>query len=162
MLISQELAAAINAEIGREFHASHQYVAIAAHFDGLALRKLAEFFYKQSDEERQHAMKLARYLVGVGGALVVPAVEAPRAEFESSDEVLQLAYHWELEITRHINDLMTLAIEQKDYIAQDFLRWFVSEQLEEVRKMDDLLKILRQVGERNLVMVEAYLVHGEA
>jgi bacterioferritin B len=73
--------------------------------------------------------------------------------------VIQLALDWELKITGHINDLFSLAVVQKDYIAQDFLRWFVSEQLEEVSSMDTLLKVVRQSGERNLIMIEAYLSH---
>lgn len=62
-------------------------------------------------------------------------------------------------MTRRINALMALAIDQKDYIAQDFLRWFETEQLEEVSTMDRLLKVVRQTGERNLIMIEAYLSH---
>ena len=64
-----------------------------------------------------------------------------------------------MEVTRRINDLMTLAISQKDYLGQDFLRWFVTEQLEEVTTMENMLKIVQQAGERNLIMLEAYLIH---
>ncbi len=159
MLISKELTAAINEEIGLEFFASHQYLNIAAYFEGLALKKLAKMFYKQSEEERGHGLKFAKYVVEAGGIVEVPAVQAPKAIFKNVEEAIRLSLEWELEVTKRCNALMALAIEQKDYIAQDFLRWFVTEQLEEVSTMDNLLKIIQQAGERYIVMLEAYLSH---
>lgn len=160
MLISAELNKAFNEQIGRELLASHQYIAIASYFDGRALKKLAEMFFKQSEEEREHAMKFVEYLNDVGGKVEVPAIDAPKSDFQSAEEAVKLALHWELEVTRHINDLMTMAIEQKDYAAKEFLGWFVTEQVEEVSTMQDLLQIVQQVGEQHLIMVEAYLSHG--
>ncbi|GBC96023.1 Ferritin BfrB [bacterium HR16] len=160
MLISEELNKAFNEEIGRELFASHQYIAIASYFDGRALKKLAEMFFKQSEEEREHAMKFVDYLNDVNGKVEIPAVQAPKNDFQSAEEAVRLALEWELEVTKHINDLMTLAIEQKDYAAQEFLDWFVKEQVEEVSTMQDLLQIVQQVGEHYLIMVEAYLSHG--
>ena len=159
MLISKELTAALNEEIGLELFASHQYLAIAAYFDSLALKKLAAMFYKQADEERQHALKFVHYVSDTGGALKIPIVKAPQAAFKSVEDAVKLSLDWELEVTKHCNALMTLAVAQKDYAAQDFLRWFVTEQLEEVNTMESLLKIVRQAGERNLIMLEAYLSH---
>jgi ferritin len=159
MLISKELTAAINEEIGLELFASNQYLNIAAYFEGLALKKLAKMFYKQSDEERGHALKFAKYVVEAGGTLAVPAVPPPTTTFKNVEEALRLSLDWELEVTRRCNALMALAIEQKDYIAQDFLRWFVTEQLEEVSTIDGLLKVTQQAGERNIIMLEAYLSH---
>lgn len=160
MLISEELNKAFNEEIGRELFASHQYIAIASYFDGRALKKLAALFFKQSEEEREHAMKFVEYLNDVNGKVEVPAVDAPKSDFQSAEEAVRLALEWELDVTKHINDLMTLAVEQKDYAAQEFLDWFVKEQVEEVSTMQDLLQIVQQVGEHYLIMVEAYLSHG--
>jgi bacterioferritin B len=159
MLISKELTAAINEQVGHEFAASHQYANIAAYFDSLALKKLAKMFYKQSEEEREHGMKFVHYVSEAGGDVAIPAIAAPRAAFKSVEEAIQLSLDWEMEVTRRINNLMTQAIAEKDYIGQDFLRWFVTEQLEEVSTMDNLLKVVKQAGERNLIMLEAYLSH---
>ena len=74
---------------------------------------------------------------------------------------MQAALNWEEEVTRQITKLMDLAVKQNDYLAQSFLQWFIDEQLEEVVKMDRLLAVIKQSGERNLLMVEAYLVHIE-
>lgn len=161
MLISPELNKAFNEEIGRELFASHQYIAIASYFDGRALKKLAQMFFKQSEEEREHAMKFVEYLNDVNGKVEVPAIEAPKSDFQNAEEAVRLALQWELDVTKHINDLMTMAIEQKDYAAQEFLDWFVKEQVEEVSTMQDLLQIVQQVGEHYLIMVEAYLSHGD-
>jgi bacterioferritin B len=159
MLISKPFAAAINEQVGHELQASHQYANIAAYFESLALKKLAAMFFKQSEEEREHAMKFIHYVSETGGAVAIPAITAPKAVFKSVEEAIQLSLDWELEVTRRINALMTLAISENDYLGQDFLRWFVTEQLEEVSTMDNLLKVVRQAGERNLIMLEAYLSH---
>jgi bacterioferritin B len=159
MLISKELNAAINEEIGLELFASHQYLNMASYFEGLALKKLAAMFRKQGDEEREHAVKFVHYLDETGGTVEIPAVPAPRATFASVEEAVKVSLDWELEVTRRINALMALAIAQKDYAGQDFLRWFVTEQVEEVATMDNLLKVVKAAGDRSLIMIEAYLVH---
>ena len=160
MMISQKLNAAINEEVGLEFFASNQYVAIAAYFEAKGLKGLAEMFYKQGEEERSHAMKFIRYVVLTGGTVQIPDVKAPKWEFDNVEAAVKLALDWELDVTKRCNDLMSLAIDEKDYAGQDFLRWFVTEQIEEVATMENLLNVCRQVGERNIIMVEAYLVHG--
>lgn len=156
MLISKELEQAINDQVAREFGASLQYVSIAAYFDADSLPQLAAFFYRQSDEERMHAMKFVDYIVDAGGQVRVGAVTASRYDFKSAQDAVQAALDWEMEVTRQINGLMSLAIEQKDYIAQDFLRWFVTEQLEEVSTMETLLRVVKRAGD-NLLWVEDFL-----
>ena len=156
MLISKELEAAMNAQIGREFGASLQYVNIASYFDADSLPQLAAFFYRQAEEEKVHAMKFVHYIVEAGGQVRVPAVDEPKYDFQSAKEAAQAALNWEIEVTRQINELMDLAIEQNDHIGQDFLRWFVSEQLEEVSTMDTLLTVVDRAGD-NMLWVEDYL-----
>ena len=161
MLISPELAAAFNAQIGSEFAASMQYLSIAAHFRKRQLVLLSKLFTKQAEEEREHAMKFVGYVMDTKGGLMIPPIPAPRATFDSAEHAVKAALDWEEEVTRQITHLMDLAVEQNDYIAQSFLQWFIDEQLEEVVKMDRLLEVIKQSGEKNLLMVEAYLVHIE-
>ena len=156
MLINQELQNSINAQVGREFGASLQYVNIATYFDADSLPQLAAFFYRQAEEENMHAMKFVHYVVDAGGQVRIPAVQGPKSDFASAKEAVQAALDWELEVTRQINALMDLAIKQNDHIAQDFLRWFVTEQLEEVKTMDTLLRVVARAGE-NLLWVEDFL-----
>jgi ferritin len=162
VLIGKELAEAFNQQIGHEFGASMQYISIAAHFEARQLKLLAKLFFDQSDEERQHAMKFVKYLLDTKGGLKIPAIPSAPATFASAEDAVQAALNWEHKVTDQITGLMDLAVKQNDYLAQSFLQWFIDEQLEEVTKMDRLLSIIKQSGERNLLMVEAYLVHLES
>jgi ferritin len=156
VLISKELESAMNAQIGREFGASLQYVNIATYFDADSLPQLAAFFYRQAEEEKMHAMKFVHYIVEAGGQVRVPAVEEPKYDFQSAKDAVQAALSWEIEVTKQINELMDLAIKQNDHIGQEFLRWFVSEQLEEVSTMNTLLDVVGRAGE-NMLWVEDFL-----
>ena len=161
MLISRELADAFNSQIGNELGASLQYISIAAHFRQRHLTLLAKLFMEQSDEERQHAQKFIDYLLDTKADLRIPAIAAPKPTFASAEEAVSAALQWENDVTAQVTRLMDQAVKESDYLAQSFLQWFIDEQLEEVVKMDRLLGVIRQSGEKNLLMVEAYLVHIE-
>lgn len=161
MLISSKLAKAFNEQIGHEFGASMQYVSIGAHFNRMQLTLLAKLFFTQAEEERTHAMKFVQYLIDTKGELRIPQTAAPKPTFGSAVEAVEAALEWEREVTRQITALMEIAVKENDYLAQSFLQWFIDEQLEEVVKMDRLASVIRQSGEKNLLMVEAYLVHLE-
>lgn len=159
MLISKKLAQAFNQQIANEFGASMQYISIAAHFNHRNLTLLSKLFLDQANEERDHAMKFVKYLFDTKADVRIPAVAAGTPSFTSSETAVEAALNWEYEVTRQITALMEHAVKDNDYLAQSFLQWFVDEQLEEVAKMDRLLGVIRQSGEKNLLMVEAYLVH---
>lgn len=161
MLISPELADAFNEQIGHEFGASLQYLSIAGYFERQKLKLLAKLFFKQAEEEKQHALKFVHYLLDTQGQLEIPPIPAPVAKFASAEDAAQGALTWEKEVTGQIKRLMDLAVSQTDYLAQSFLQSFIDEQLEEVMKMDQLVSVIRRSGEKNLLMVEAYLVHLE-
>jgi ferritin len=146
MMISEKLNQAMNEQIGHEFGANMQYLAIAAHFHSRYLTLLANLFFEQAEEEKEHAMR-------------IPQIKAPQPEFESAVDAVEAALNWEMEVTRQINNLMDIAVSEKDYLARGMLQWFVDEQLEEINKMDQLLSLIRRAGENNLLMVEAYLIH---
>jgi ferritin len=102
-------------------------------------------------------MKFVHYVADAGGKVAVPAVTAPKPDIGSAENAARLSLEWEMEVTRQINALMDLAIQESDHIAQDFLRWFVTEQLEEVSTMDELLSVIRRAGANGLLFVEDYL-----
>jgi ferritin len=164
MLISQKMNTAINEQVGREFGAFLQYIAIAAHFDAQTLPRLAKHFYRQADEERDHAMRFVHYVVEAGGSAALPAVAAPKGAFNGAEQAVQLSLDWEEEVTRQIHSLVSLAVTERDYTTQNFLQWFVEEQLEEVSSMSALLSVVRRAGEGSLLLVEGYLARegGEA
>jgi ferritin len=154
---SDRLLAAINAQVGNELHASLQYVAIAAHFDAEQLPRLAQFFYRQADEEKMHAMKFVRHVIALGGRVKIPAIASPRAEFATAAEAVALSLQWEHTVTGQIYDLVDIAKSDRDYISMRFLDWFVSEQLEEINTMETLLSLVERAGEENLLLVEDYI-----
>ena len=157
MLASEKLIAAVNRQVGNEFGASLQYVSIAAYFDGQALNELAKFFFRQADEERDHAMRFVHFVIDSEGQLEIPQIASPQADFESAREAVQLALDWEKEVTRQIYGLVDIAKDDSNYIAIRFLDWFVNEQFEEVSTMGHLLQVIERAGEQGLLHVEEFL-----
>ena len=162
MLISTAMNDQMNEQIGHEFGASLQYVAIAAYFDDVGLPVLRDHFFKQADEEREHAMKFVRFILDAGGKVRIPAIPAPKPTFTNAEEAVSLALEWEQTVTKQINALMNRSGTEKDYLSHDFLEWFVREQLEEVSSMDMLLKMVQRTGESGLMLVESALASGHS
>ena len=156
MIISKKLENAINAQVGAEFAASLQYVSIAAYFDAEDLPLLAAFFFRQAEEEKMHALKFAHFVVEAGGQVRIPAIAETFFDFSEPEQCAQLALDWETDVTKMINNLMDIAVQDKDYISQEFLRWFVAEQLEEISTMGTLLKTVQRAG-NNVLLVEDFL-----
>jgi ferritin len=161
MQISKAMADLMSAQVGNELGASNQYIQIATYFDGESLSRLAKFFYDQAEEEREHAMKFVHFLMEVGAEMSIPAIPATKTGIGSAEKAFEMSLGWEQEVTGQINAMMDLAIQEIDYASQAFLQWFVTEQVEEISTMESMLDIIRKAGEKNLLMVEAYLTHGE-
>ena len=157
VLISQVLNDRINEQVGYEFAASIQYTAIAAHFDAESLPFLAQHFYKQAAEEHAHAMKFIKFLIDTSARVEIPTIAKPVAKFPFAEDAVKLSLEQEIKVTNLINGLMDLALKENNHIATTFLQWFVTEQLEEVSSMDQLLKIIQRAGEANLLIIEQYL-----
>ncbi len=161
MLVSQRIIDAFNVQIGNEMGASNQYVAIASYFSSEDLEQLAQFFFRQAEEEREHAMKFVHFILDVGGKVEMPAIEAPRSDFDAARDAVSLSLEWEHEVTTQIYALVEICQEERNHIALRFLDWFVTEQLEEVATIGTLLGIVKRAGEDNLLYVEDYLTrHG--
>jgi ferritin len=143
---SQAFVDALNEQIGHEFAASQQYVACAVYFDAETLPRLAGFFYAQAVEERNHAMMMVQYLLDADAGAVIPAVDAPQARFGDIVEPVQLALDQEKRVSEQINRLAALARDEGDYASEQFLQWFIKEQVEEVSSMSDLLTIVRRAA----------------
>ena len=159
-MISKKLSAAINAQVGNELGASHQYIAVATFFDQEGLPALAQHFYKQSLEERDHAMRFVKLLLDAGGDVKLPAIPAPRTGFKNAAEAVKLALDSEIKVTAQINALMDQAIADKDHGSKNALEWFVNEQREEMASMDTLLRMVKRAGENGLFFVENFLLQG--
>jgi len=161
MLISKKVNDAINQQVGNEFGASLQYVSIATYLSEEGLIELSSFFYKQSEEEREHAMRFVKFVVDSGGQLKIPGIAAPRSSFKQVLEALELSLNWEREVTAQITALYALAVKENDYVSQNFLSWFIKEQLEEVSTMDTLVKVGQRAKDNLLFLEEFVARHGD-
>ncbi len=132
----------LNEQIAHEFAAHQQYVAIAVHYDAETLPRLAAVFYQQALEERGHAMMMIQYLLDAGVEVAVPGIDAPQAGFADLVAPVALALAQEQRVTDQINALAGVARQEGDYASEQFMQWFVKEQVEEVAKMNDLLTVV--------------------
>jgi ferritin len=149
-------AEGLNGQIGYEFAASQQYIAIAVYYDSETLPQLAAHFYRQAVEERNHAMMIVQYILDADEQVVIPGVEAPQTSFSDPVAPVALALAQEKRVTEQIVELVKLAREEGELVGEQFLHWFLQEQREEVASMTELLAVVER-GRENLLHVEEYL-----
>ncbi len=147
---------ALNEQIGNEFSAHQQYVAIAVYYDAETLPQLAAFFYRQAVEERNHAMMITQYMVDADLEVSTPGVEAPQSRFDDVVAPVALALAQEKRVTEQIGALAGKAREVGDYQGEQFMQWFIKEQTEEVATMSDLLRVVERAKDSPL-LIEEYL-----
>jgi ferritin len=155
-MADKSFADALNAQISNEFAASQQYVGAAVYYDAETLPRLAAFFYRQALEEREHAMIMVQYLLDTGEQVRIPDIKAQQTTYSDGSEPVKMALKQEKRVSEEIFSLFELARELKDYRAEQFLTWFVKEQVEEVALMSDLLNVVERSRE-NLLLAEDYI-----
>ncbi|TVT25490.1 ferritin [Amycolatopsis acidiphila] len=148
-------------QIQNEFTASQQYVALAVWFDNSDLPQLAKFFYRQAVEERNHALAITRYLMDIDHHVEIPGTGEVRNDFNEVTELVELALEQEKGVTADFRILAKTAREQDDYQGEQFVQWFLKEQIEEVSKMTTLLNVVRRAN-GNLFDVENWLAREAA
>jgi ferritin len=134
----------LNEQIANEFAAHQQYVACAVYYDAETLPQLARFFYRQALEERDHAMMMIQYLIDADADVTIPGVAAPQTSFADLVAPVTLALEQEKRVTDQINGLAATAREAGDYTSEQFMQWFIKEQVEEVATMSDLLRVIER------------------
>ncbi len=137
---------ALNKQVNAEFYSAYLYLAMAAYFESIDLAGCAKWMYAQTQEEMVHGMKIYDFINERGGRVKLEAIEAPQVEWESPLAVFEHAYSHEQHVTSLINDLMNLAIEEKDHATQIFLQWFVTEQVEEEASANEVVQKLKLAG----------------
>lgn len=148
--------AALNDQISNEFGAAMQYIGAAVYYDAETLPRLAQFFYRQAAEERTHAMMMTQYLLDVGEEVRIPDIEGQRTRYDDPVAPVTMALEQEKRVGEEIYALFELAREVRDYRAEQFMQWFVKEQVEEVALMSDLLNVVERSRD-NLLLVEDYI-----
>src|ERR1044072_6603983 len=155
-MADKSFADALNEQIATEFAASQQYIGAAVYYDAETLPRLAHFFYGQALEEREHALMMIRYLPDVGRGVNLPDIKSQETTFSDGSAPVRMALEQEKRVSEEIFALFELARDVKDYRAEQFLQWFVKEQVEEVALMGDLLNVVER-SKDNLLLAEDYI-----
>ena len=155
-MASQKFAEQLNVQIGNEFAAHHQYVACAIYYDALTMPRMAAFFYRQALEERDHAMMMVQYLIDADADVAIPGVEAPSNTFDDIVAPVRLALDQEKRVATQINELTALARDEHDYASDQFMQWFIKEQVEEIATMSDLLTVVTR-AQHDVEAIEEYV-----
>jgi ferritin len=151
-----DFTALLQEQVGHEFTAHQQYVALAVWFDATDLPRLAALFYRQAVEERNHAMMMVQYLLDRGIPPVIPGVAPVRNDFKRPRDLVELALAQEKDVTSKVERLFKAARDDGDFLGEQFMLWFLKEQVEEVASMDTLLTIIERAGD-DLFKIEDFL-----
>ncbi|ERP31715.1 ferritin [Chitinivibrio alkaliphilus] len=158
-MLSKKIETALNEQIQKELFSEYQYLAMAAYCADEDLAGFENFFMVHTQEERFHAMKIYRYILDRGGKVSLRPLEKPQNEFSSLIEAFEIALSHEEFVSKSINELVDLAIEEKDHATRSFLNWFVDEQVEEEDLFSTVLNKLKLVkgdGHGILMLDEEY------
>ena len=146
MAISKKMEKALNGQINAELYSSYLYLSMAADLDDKALAGFSHWMKTQAQEELFHAMKLFDFVLERGGNVTLDAIEAPQTSWKSPLAIFQAAYKHELMVTGLIDGLVDLTIKEKDHASNNYLQWFVKEQVEEEASADEIVQKLKLIG----------------
>lgn len=144
-MVSKKIEKALNQQIRLEAESSQFYLSMASWAETQGYGGIAAFLYMHSDEERQHMLKLVKYINERGGQAVIPALPAPPKTFKSITQIFQELLEHEVNVSNEINHVVAICLSEKDYTTHNFLQWYVSEQIEEealARTIMDKLKLI--------------------
>jgi len=130
-MLSNRVQDALNEQIKMEGSSSNFYLSMAVWAEENGYAGVSQFLYKHSDEERFHMLKLVKYINERDGRVIIPAFDQPKSSFESVKQLFEELYKHEVSVTQSIGELVGICLEEKDFTTQNFLQWYVSEQLEE-------------------------------
>jgi bacterioferritin B len=151
---AERFVEALNEQVANEFAASHQYVAIAAHYESQTLPQLAGFFYTQAVEEREHAMMMIKYLLDTDSPVRLGEVASPQTGFADHIAPIRVALEQEKTVSDQIGELFKVARDEGDYLSEQFVQWFLKEQVEEVATMTELLDVAERVRDFPMTLEE--------
>jgi len=142
-MLSEKMEKALNQQINAEMYSAYLYLSMASYFESVDLEGCANWMKAQTQEEMIHAMKIYDFVIERGGRVLLDTIKAPQQKWDSALAVFEHAYEHEQLVTSLMNDLMNLAIEEKDHATQIFLQWFVSEQVEEEASASGVVQKLK-------------------
>ncbi len=148
-MIDPKIEKLINEQIAKEFHAGSLYLSMSAYFFQRNLDGFGDWFLMQAEEEKEHAMKLFRYLIDRGGKVEIGQIDKPQTDFKSALEACEVTLEHERKVTASINNIVKTAHELNDYATSSFLTWYVDEQVEEEAHSERLVDRVKLVGDNS-------------
>lgn len=152
-MIKKRVEEALNKQINEEMFSSYLYLAMSAYFESKSLLGFAHWMKTQAQEEMFHSMKFFKHILERGGHVALQAIAEPKREWSSTLNAFEEALAHEEHITACINDLMTVAIEEKDHAVQNLLKWFVDEQVEEEANANEIVDKLKMIGDHGPMLL---------
>ena len=146
-MIKEKIQDALNEQLNAELYSSYLYLSMSAYFESIALKGFANWMRIQAQEELAHAMKFHDFLQERGGRVILTAVDAPQTQWDSPLAAFEHVYQHEQKVTGLINNLVNLAISEADHAANNFLQWFVAEQVEEESSADEIVQKMKLLGD---------------
>ncbi len=146
-MLKESVEKALNEQINAELYSAYLYQSMAAYFENKSLAGFASWMDLQVEEEQAHARKIYDFVNERGGRVIFEGIEKPKSDWDSNLEVFEDSLEHEEKVTAMINDLVSLAEEEKDYATHSFLQWFVDEQVEEEDTFGEIVDKLRLVGD---------------
>ena len=146
-MLTKKVEKSLNKQIELEANASQFYLAMASWAETKGLEGVANFFYRHSDEERAHMLKLIKYVNERGGHAIVPALDKPPKVFDCLSHVFQDLLDHEIMVSKEINNVVDICLKDKDYTTHNFMQWYVSEQIEEEALARHILDKLKLIGD---------------
>lgn len=146
-MLKKSIEDALNKQLNAELYSSYLYLSMSAYCETVPLKGFAKWLRMQAEEEKAHGMKFFDYLIEAGGTVKLAKIDAPKTEWKSVGDVFNQVYEHEKKVTALINGLMDLAIKEKDYATQNFLGWFVKEQVEEEANASEIQAQIKMMGD---------------
>ena len=158
-MLNPKVEKAMNEQIRNELFSGYLYLSMSAYFETSNLPGFAHWMRLQAEEEQEHALKFFDFVHDRGGRVLLQAIEQPTVEFESPLAVFELTLEHERKVTGLIHELYALAVQEKDYASQVMLQWFIDEQVEEEKNAEQIVELLKMVGDQGqpLVMLDRQL-----
>jgi ferritin len=153
-MLNNKVEDILNVQIEKEGYSSNLYLAMASWAEANGYNGIAQWLYAQSDEEREHMLKIIRYINERGGHAIIPAFkEAPKDQKDITDMFRAILKH-EQYITESINEIVALTLAEKDFTTHNWIQWFVSEQIEEEAQVTEILDKLKLLDGSNLYLFD--------
>jgi ferritin len=145
-MLSKKIETSLNNQLSIEAYSSHVYLAMASWAENEGFPGIADFLYSHSDEEREHMMKLVRYINERGGNAIIPTLKKPEINYSGITELFESLLKHEINVTLSINEVVHDCLQEKDYSTHNFMQWYVAEQLDEEALAHDILDKLKLIG----------------